>query len=68
MKYIVEYDTYRDGHGKVEVEAENASKAKYAAFKKLIEEGILIKETQFTIFLRYILCWVWTEERWKAWH
>lgn len=66
MIYIVEYDDYRDGAKKVEVEAENASKAKYAAFKKLIEDGILIENAQFIIFLKYIIRRAWTEDGWRG--
>ena len=68
MKYIVEYDAYQNEPGKVEVEAETVSKAKYAAFKKLIEDNILIKNAQFILFLKYIFCKVWTEDEWRAWH
>lgn len=68
MRYIVEYDTYQNEPGEVEVEAESVSKAKYAAFKKLIEDGILVQNAQFIIFLKYILCRVWTEEEWRAWN
>lgn len=68
MKYIVEYDAYQNEPGKIEVEAESVSKAKYAAFKKLIEDNILIKDAQFIIFLKYIVRRVWTEDGWMAWH
>ncbi len=68
MKYIVEYDAYQNGPEKVEVEAESVSKAKYAAFKKLMEDGILIKNAQFILFLKYILCRVWTEDGYRAWN
>lgn len=68
MKYIVEYDDYQNEPGVVEVEAENAGKAKYAAFKKLIEDGVLIKNAQFILFLKYIFHRVWTEDEWMAWH
>jgi len=68
MKYIVEYDAHQNESGIVEVEAETISKAKYAAFKKLIEDNILIKNAQFILFLKYILCRVWTEGEWMAWH
>ncbi len=68
MKYIVEYDAYQDEPGKVEVEAESVGKAKYAAFKRLIEDNVLNKNAPFIGFLRYILCRVWTEDGYRAWH
>lgn len=68
MKYIIEYDACKNEPGKVEVEAESVSKAKYAAFRKLIEDGILIKNAQFILFLKYILCRVWTEDGYRAWN
>lgn len=68
MKYIVEYDAYQNETGIVEVEAESVSKAKYAAFKKLIEDGVLIKNAQFILFLKYIFCRVWTEDGYRAWN
>ena len=68
MKNIVEYDAYQNEPGRVEVEAESVSKAKYAAFKKLIEDGVLIKNAQFILFLKYIFCRVWTEDGYRAWN
>ncbi len=62
MKYIVEYDACQNEPRIIEVEAETVSKAKYAAFKKLIKDNILIENAQFILFLKYIFLRVWKEE------